>query len=59
MNKKGRKFYSCNFRKNRDCKKTYCQRLCKHTTNFDYAYKTPTNFIKRLINWINGYERVR
>ena len=59
MNKKRRLFYSCNYRKHDSCKKHFCQKECQYTTNYNYAYKTPTNFIKRFINIINGYEKVR
>lgn len=49
--------YSCNINKNKECTKTNCicnNKGCKRTTNFNYAKKTPLNYIKRIINIMGG-----
>ena len=47
--------YSCNYRKNDKCKKTHCKCIdgiegCTNTTEWQYAKRTPLNYIKRIIN---------
>ena len=47
--------YKCNYKKNCECEKTHCQYIdgiegCKYTTNWNYAKRTPINYIKKIIN---------
>jgi len=50
------KTYSCDVVKNVKCNKNNCYIMqkayceCKRTTNFEYAKRTPWNYIKRIIN---------
>ncbi len=49
------KLYSCNYKKNYQCKKSHCKYLdgverCTKTTQWKYAKRTPLNYIKRVIN---------
>lgn len=30
-------FYKCDFKRNKDCEKTSCQKYCFHTTNPEYS----------------------
>lgn len=49
--------YSCNINKNTECNKKNCisnNGPCKKTTEFKYAKRTPSNYIKRLINIMRG-----
>lgn len=51
--------YSCNYKKNNECKKTCCQNIdgrygCTNTTKWKYAKRTPLNYIKRIINILRG-----
>ena len=49
--------YSCNHRKNKECRKAHCNICggpCYHTTEWKYAKKTPLNYIKRLIKSIKN-----
>ena len=39
MKNAGAKLYECDPQKNKECKKTICGTLCKHTTNPNYAKK--------------------
>ena len=55
MNNK-KKPYLCNYIKNKPCRSHNCQTFCKHTTHWEYAYKTPSNYLKRLINIFRGFE---
>lgn len=61
MNIKEIEIYSCNYKKNKECKKSYCQYLdgiygCTNTTKWKYAKRTPLNYIKRIINMLRGKE---
>ena len=45
--------YSCNYKKNDTCNKSYCicnGGECKMTTQYKYAKKTLLNYIKKIIN---------
>lgn len=47
--------YSCNIKKNINCKKRNCSKeYCNKTTQYKYAKKTPINYIKKTINKIRG-----
>ena len=49
------KIYSCNCKKNTQCKARNCctnNGPCSHTTEWRYAKRTPLNYIKRIINII-------
>lgn len=49
--------YSCNQKKNIQCKANNCcvnNGFCSHTTEWQYAKRTPLNIMKRLINIIRG-----
>lgn len=49
--------YSCNIKKNKECKKRYCicnNGPCKRVATFKYAKRTPLNYIKRIINILKG-----
>lgn len=49
--------YSCNRKKNTQCKANNCcanNGFCSHTTEWEYAKRTPLNYIKRIINIIRG-----
>ena len=57
--KKWLEIYSCNYNKNRQCRKSCCQYVdgkygCTHTTEWKYARKTPINYIKRIVNKFKG-----
>ena len=54
--------YSCNYKKNNECKKTCCQYIdgiygCTNTTEWKYAKRTPLNYIKKIINIVRGKRR--
>ena len=43
--------YSCDFKKNMECKKRFCicnNGECKRITNYKYAKRIPLNYIKRI-----------
>lgn len=49
--------YSCNRKKNIRCKARNCcvnDGFCSHTTKWQYAKRTPLNYIKRITNIIRG-----
>mgnify|MGYP004470433825 CR=1 FL=1 len=49
--------YSCNCKKNIQCKASNCSTnggFCSHTIEWQYAKRTPLNYIKRIINIIRG-----
>ena len=49
--------YSCNCKKNTQCKARNCctnNGPCSHTTEWRYAKRTPLNYIKRIINIVRG-----
>lgn len=45
------KIYSCNCKKNTQCKARNC---CTNTTEWRYAKRTPLNYIKRIINIVKN-----
>ena len=52
--------YSCDPKKNKGCSKMGCayyylgKDICKHTSKYKYAKKTPLNYIKKIINKMRG-----
>ena len=40
------KLYLCDPKKNKECKKTMCRNLCRHTTNREYR----ANLLKRIFS---------
>lgn len=53
--KKMIEIYSCDTKKNIECKKTNCgKEFCNKTTQYRYSKRTLTNYIKKIINKIRG-----
>ena len=47
--------YTCNKNKNIKCRKKNCSKdYCTHTTHYRYAKKNIINYIKMILNKING-----
>lgn len=47
------KTYSCDINKNKKCNKKHCicnGGECRRTTKFEYAKRTPINYIKKVLN---------